>query len=349
MTAIALAVVQACFPIAAVGDEVVPPPIIKPHVNVFAAGCRQGDHGWEAALWINGNGIKLGGDAGESQAWAMTMDGDDVYLAGYGAFGHGRQACYWKNSHLFQLDILHPHSEATGIAARNGDLYIAGFTSNGAHTMATLWRKGHPIQFLTDGTCDAEATGIALDRDGVPVVSGWESNGSHRVAKYWRLGTATPLADGTLPTRASAVTAEGPDLYFAGGTTPTVGPNRATGWKNTSGTSLSNGLNNAHAFAVDVAGGIAFRAGEDGKKAVYWRDQQQINLSDGTRKAHVTSIALLRSALDVMAGRDGDIYVGGLIDNGLRFEAVYWKNGTLVHLTDGTKASAVNSLFVRFQ
>ena len=163
------------------------------------------------------------------------------------------------------------------------------------------------------------------------------------------MGSATPLADGTLSTSASAICVDSFDCYLAGSTSPTVGQSRATGWKNTSGTSLSNGLNKAHADAVDFANGVAFRAGEDGRKAVYWRGQQQIPLTDGTRQAHAAAIVVFRTPLDSALGRDGDVYVGGSVNNGSNVEAVYWKNGIMIRLTDGQKASAITSLCVRIQ
>jgi hypothetical protein len=125
-------------------------------------------------------------------------------------------------------------------------------------------------------------------------------------------------------------------------------------WKN--GTSFDHGGSNTDANSVFVSGSDVYVAGmqEDGEpvqgycgtyyKAVakYWKNGTEVRLSDGTKDAYATSIAVVGS----------DVYVAGTVYNGTSVNgspngiATYWKNGQAIALTDGTKTAEVSGLVV---
>src|SRR5437867_4267691 len=62
----------------------------------------------------------------------------------------------------------------------------------------------------------------------------------------------------------------------------------------------------------------------------YWKNGQPIPLTDGTKWAGASSIAVVGS----------DIYVAGVESNGpFKQIAKYWKNGQPIALSDGTKSA----------
>jgi IPT/TIG domain len=72
--------------------------------------------------------------------------------------------------------------------------------------------------------------------------------------------------------------------------------------------------------------------------AKYWKNRIGVALTDGTKNATATCIAI----------HGNDVYVGGYEDNagGNLSIAKYWKNGMAVQLSDGTKNAKVNAIAV---
>ena len=76
-----------------------------------------------------------------------------------------------------------------------------------------------------------------------------------------------------------------------------------------------------------------------GYKAVYWKNGEKHELTDGTQYAEAKCIYV----------KGTDTYVAGVIAKGSygsNIQAAYWKNGKPTLITDGSNSAEVTSLFV---
>jgi len=89
---------------------------------------------------------------------------------------------------------------------------------------------------------------------------------------------------------------------------------------------------------VDVyMAGLVFNNSNGYTKAVYWKNNEPVYLTDGSTRELARAIAV----------SGNDVYVAGTEFTEQRItQAKYWKNGVPVILTDGTKQAGVNSITV---
>lgn len=110
-------------------------------------------------------------------------------------------------------------------------------------------------------------------------------------------------------------------------------------WRNGIAFDLTDGVFDAKANKVLVAGSDVYIVGHDGRKAVLWKNGTRQCLTDGTDVATATDIAVLGT----------DVYICGSITHQQDLQeyeqAVYWKNNQLMPLTgisgSHTSASAI--------
>jgi hypothetical protein len=81
--------------------------------GVHVVGQIQGDGGYHAAYWLNGNATRLATSATDNRvnAFDIFLQDQDIYVAGQ-LNGH---ACYWKNGTLVTLNSESGVSQANGI------------------------------------------------------------------------------------------------------------------------------------------------------------------------------------------------------------------------------------------
>jgi hypothetical protein len=128
------------------------------------------------------------------------------------------------------------------------------------------------------------------------------------------------------------------NLHAVGWSTNAAGKMFAVYWGNCSFTLLSDSLQGVAAYATGVmssgadvyVSGVSYKNGHT--IAVYWKNGELVELSDGTTDAHT---------LDIFVSGN-DVYVAGTMENSREVpEAHYWKNGEKVKLL-GTYVSSVS-------
>jgi len=218
-------------------------------------------------------------------------------------------------------------------AAKN--VYIAGSISKGTVAVATYWKNGVATQ-LTDGTKGAIAYSIAVSGNDV-YVGGIENDdpSGHATIKYWKNGISTTLSMGSSLAEFGSMTVVGNDVYIVGSEAENMG-RVAKYWKNGNEIKLTDGTYFAHAYGIAVSGNDVYVVGSDGVSgAKLWKNGIAVNLT-----------GLLSYPLSI-AVAGNDIYVGGeQLNANNKHVAVYWKNGQVIPLSDGTRGAQVRSIAV---
>ena len=108
--------------------------------------------------------------------------------------------------------------------------------------------------------------------------------------------------------------------------------------------SLLDGTKETFAYSVAVSKNDVYVAGHEFNDAglslaIYWKNGALVRLS--TKNSAGNSIAIA----------ENDVYVaGGEINTTQNANiATYWKNGTPIYLTDGTKEAYANSIYISSQ
>lgn len=136
------------------------------------------------------------------------------------------------------------------------------------------------------------------------------------------------------------------DVYVAGYEIKSTGKNVAKYWKNGTAVTLTDGSRDAVANAVFVVGNDVYVAGYQDKAgsilniATYWKNGVAYSLSiTGTGGTFDAAKSIFVSGSDVYAAGIERATTGNDV-------AKYWKNGTPVNLTDGTKDANAECVFV---
>jgi hypothetical protein len=245
----------------------------------------------------------------------------------------------------------------------------AGNRPSSAPSIAVLWFQSEPLG-SRGCLCDYQVwrNGTAsplLARSGFPGDVNWAAGmavsgmdeyivgealqagtvGTGAVATIWKNGVvAASLFDGTRAAVANAVTVSGSDVYVAGfayndGTVvPWDGTyGIATVWKNGVASSLTDGSRWARATSIAVAGDDVYVAGTEANIAKVWKNGVATSLTDGSRDAWVSAL--------VVAG--DDVYVAGTEETAAGVPvAKVWKNGVAISLTDGAHRALASSIAV---
>lgn len=136
------------------------------------------------------------------------------------------------------------------------------------------------------------------------------------------------------------------DVYVAGYEINSSGKNVAKYWKNGTAVTLTNGSRDAVARSIFVSGNDVYVAGYQDKAAsvlniaTYWKNGVAYTLSiTGTGGPFDAANSIFISGDDIYAAGIERATSGNDV-------AKYWKNGTPVNLTDGTKDADAQGIFV---
>ncbi|HVW16317.1 MAG TPA: hypothetical protein VHB54_20965 [Mucilaginibacter sp.] len=232
----------------------------------------------------------------------------DVYISGYVDTVSNTQTlpAYWKNSALSVVGAGYYDASVNDITVGTlGTVYMAGskLVAIGSKppyrlvNVATYWINGKPVRLVSDTTHDSSASKIAVYSNNIYVI-GSTHNDSIPQPVLWKNGLAEPLtfSSPAVGGQATAIALSGNDIYIAG-----------------------------NAYTKDYYG-----------MAVYWKNGQQVALSEPNSTTTVNAIAVNGS----------DVYVAGQISNYVTAIATYWKNGVAHSLSTDTIDSRISSLII---
>jgi hypothetical protein len=265
------------------------------------------------------------------------------YIAGYQEHSSGELvATLWVNGTPTFLTNGDFESTANDVALSNNDIYVAGAERDTPsptdptelNQRAVYWKNGTQME-LTDGSTNAEATGIAVSGTDVYVAGSQYNASSLRFnARLWKNGVEVPLNDGSNWSRANDVAVSGSDVYVAGNET-IAGTPTAILWVNGVAQPLSVPGSSGNAHRVLIVGNDIYVLGAYSNggvtNACYWKN------------GNFNTIAFLAGGSSYFVN-DGLLQSGNLHLVGYGFEAstakpIYWNNGTAAKLGE-TSASA---------
>jgi hypothetical protein len=152
------------------------------------------------------------------------------------------------------------------------------------------------------------------------------------MAAYWKNGELVTLHDGPGDSDSFiySMAFSGPDVYAAGTEYGVDAPSLAKYWKNGESVTLSDGETSAEAFSIvaseeDVyVAGYVTNAANGNHVVTYWKNDEPFSLHEAVH-GEAKSITVSGS----------DVYIAGFL-NYTKDVAVYWKNGIIQVLTNGS-------------
>lgn len=204
-------------------------------------------------------------------------------------------------------------------------VYMSGASSSDVTANALVWKDGD----VTLLEASAVSSAVFVTDDNVYMSGAYVDSGNDKPC-YWDGGTKVnldvPAADEGI---ATSIYVYGDDIYVSG-YYDNSGNETACYWKNGVKVDLSEGQANS----IFIYEGSVYVAGSDDVgKAAYWKDGSKVALS-----------ALISIAYDIEVV-NGDVYVAGAVIDGNTY-AVYWKNGVITELTDGSTDAIASSIAV---
>ncbi|HWD90228.1 MAG TPA: hypothetical protein VG367_19000 [Mucilaginibacter sp.] len=286
-----------------------------PPSDIYNAGYIRANGHVVAAYWKNGTLVRLGDNTINTMAFAVAVDGNDIYVVGsINKIAQIGIAVIWKNGVLTQLTDGTSDADARSISISRHNVYVGGFINN---FQAAYWKNG----VVTSLANDAVTNSIAVEGNNVYAAGLiFDPTISNDEAVYWTNGTAKECIVSSVNdnSRASAIAVSGGDVYITGYA------NGGKYWKNGIETDLNNG-GYCYPSAIAVIGSDVYLAGDVDSPApspvstaTFWKNGTALSLTRSTSLAHANAIALDRS----------DVYIAGQDDG----NAVYWKNGSEVTL-----------------
>ena len=281
-----------------------------------------------ALYWKNGVSVPLTDGQTDAEVRAMAVVGNNVYAAGT---VHG-QAVYWKNGQMISLtNTPGNYGRSSGMTVSGNDVYVAGYERDyrrQIYDIARYWKNGEPVELPT-GNYHGGAIGVAVAHDDVYAVGAGDPMGTNNGPKaaYWKNGQRTEARNSAFY-RILGISIIGPDIYIMG----TSSKQQATYWKNGQHVELTNAkdpyTDYAAATAVAVEGNDIYIAGNEGGRAIYWKNGQPFILGEVRQDSPFCTVAV----------SDGDVYVAGGYD--------FWKNSEKVELAKGQDDWAIANCVV---
>lgn len=287
--------------------------------DVYIVGNETESYVSHATLWINGEKQRLSENA--SEANAMTIVGDDIYVGGRDSY----KAAIWKNGDMQILGSMNGFIRA--ICVEGNDVYAAGMENDADYqTIATIWKNG-VAQVLSTKNSNVNSM-VVVDGD-VYAIGEEMGSDNQMYATLWNNGVAERISD--VPSTATKIFASGSDIYIA--------------WNGNGAFIRKNGVDQAldldapNVHGVYVADGTVYASGSNmlsrpNGTAIVWENGVGTNLSNTFSTGYALAVA------------NGDIYVvGDEAGTESTFCATIWMNGEPQRLS--TLTSRANAIIVQ--
>jgi hypothetical protein len=138
------------------------------YYQAYICGCKQSAGLYHAGYWVyDSNGwtytwTALHEDTNGSCAYAIVLEGSDVYIGGYENNGTYDVAGYWKNGTWTALSDGASDARVDTIVLDDGTLYAGGYITDSSGNMVAGYWKGSEWTALGDGTTDSEALSLVV-------------------------------------------------------------------------------------------------------------------------------------------------------------------------------------------
>lgn len=283
--------------------------------NIFVSGKDVYISGFEvingimvAKYWKNGKEVILSNGIHDAVAAGIFVAGNDVYVTGWESNGSVDVAKYWKNGVVKLLTDGTSGTKNVGVGnifVSGGDVYVAGkeYGYDGTfYSKPMYWKNGKAV-ILDDGGCHCSLVNfVVVSGNDVYVSGAAPTEYSPQRAVYWKNGKLV-IPDnipGNFGSEANSVFVSGEDVYLAGyqydydadGSNVSF---TVKTWKNGVGKSLTQRLPEiALGIGLFVFDHDVFVSGTIYKNglgvAKYWKNGNEITLSDGSKPAWANSI-----------------------------------------------------------
>ncbi len=277
-----------------------------------------------AEIWKNGKRSQISSSGSLDFVTGIFVSNNDVYLSGYESAGFDFVPKYWKNG--VAVVIKDTMNFTSGIAVSGNDVYVSGTSTSvsGSKSIAEYWKNGIGMR-LSDGSKNAFTSGIFISDGDVYIVGNEDS-----VIKLWVNGVARDISSKPVIGYAGSLFVLNNDVYIAGNAYDPSHTNLITPrtGKNGVEVTLSKNLMPSIANAIVVSGTDVYTSGIETvfspglAAARYWKNSDQINLTDGATQPGLAYAIAVHGNNIYVAGSEGDT-------------AKYWLNGKAVNLPSG--------------
>lgn len=327
--------------------------------------------------YVRAYAVNANGTAYSAENSLTTAPTPIVYIVGV----EDGQPRFWKNGVLqaMNLAVTTASPKAIFVTDKN-DIYITGaYRSANPSLNGQIWVwKNGTSSFWTNGTNDAAANCITVSSAGTVYIGGYEHNGAHRIAKYWVNGSPVTLASNiTLESEVNSIYVDGSDIYAAGYENFNVKL-----WKNGVGVNLTLLPETGGARGLTVMNGTAYTSGwrtvnQTTQRGNLWVNGKDSSLMNGT-VTYANAITHSGSDLYIAVGKGKVPYIwkNGVLLNmdytanattplGVyvqgsnihtcgfeelptgKYKGLYWINGKVSSLSDGTTTCLPFDIFVK--
>lgn len=262
-----------------------------------------------------------------------------VYMVGYERVNGKSVAKYWKDGAEISLTDGSRHAFGKSAFVTDQDVYVCGEEFNSAGIrVAKYWKNGQPVDLGIN--CYAES--IFVEGSDV-YVAGAEFSGSSNIrAVYWKNGVINYLT--TIATQAEAwsIAVSAGNVYVAGWEKVNI-PFVPRYWKNGIGYTLGGGATSTGSLkSIAIAGADVYMAGGENtatvfSQAAYWKNDSKTALGPSNSESQINHMAISGT----------DVYAAGYEQTGGQNFAVYWKNGVMTRLTNGTDVGTAMAIGVK--